>query len=385
MHAREIIDKFGGQTALASLLGKGQSTIAYWARSGAIPAKWQTPLLHLAEARGIPLSAADFMLPIKLEVAGPKSFGNNDLVAVMPSKVAAPSPQGRLDLGIDRQIEIDGIGMGVLSDGTPFLTLRGLARLCGVNHSVIQGINDAWGAPIQASSSREVRLREILASHGETPTSPYIAIQQRSGTFYAYPDSVCLAVLEYYSFDAGANIRDEAKRNYRLLAGKALRDFIYTQVGYDPNNNLPDQWRHFHDRVSLTYNSVPKGYFGIFKEIADMIVTLGQAGLHIDAKFVPDISVGQHWANYWKSQGLEQKHGERIQYEHNYPSYFPQSTSNPQEPWCYPEQSLGDFRRWFREVYIKEGKFKAYIENKVKERALPISFAQLAIAAYVRD
>ncbi len=46
-------------------------------------------------------------------------------------KTATPVQQV-LDLGIERQIEIDGIGMGVLSDGTPFLTGRGLARLCGV-------------------------------------------------------------------------------------------------------------------------------------------------------------------------------------------------------------------------------------------------------------
>lgn len=45
--------------------------------------------------------------------------------------------QGRLDLHIDKQTEIQGIEMGVLSDGTPFLTQRGLARLCGVQNAHI--------------------------------------------------------------------------------------------------------------------------------------------------------------------------------------------------------------------------------------------------------
>jgi len=36
--------------------------------------------------------------------------------------------QGVLDLRVDRETEIQGIGMGVLSDGTPFLTQRGLAH-----------------------------------------------------------------------------------------------------------------------------------------------------------------------------------------------------------------------------------------------------------------
>ena len=379
MHARQIIDRFGGQSALAALLGKTQSTVGHWAKTGIIPAKWSPVLLQLAKDRSVELSAADLVPSNEGAVAGQNTNGINNLVAVMPSKVAA---QARLDIGIDKQIEIDGVGMGVLSDGTPFLTLRGLSRLCGVNHSVIQAINDEWGAHIQPP--RATRIREILASHGDSVAAPYISIQQRSGAFYAYPDNVCLAILEYYSFDA-TPVREEAKKNYRLLAGKALRDFIYTQVGYDPSNVLPDKWRQFHDRVSLTYNSLPKGYFGIFKEIADMIVMLGQKGLHIDSNFVPDISVGQHWAVHWKSNNFDAAYGARVKFEHNYPSYFPQAKSNPQEPWCYPEHALGEFRSWFRDTYIAKGKFQSYLETKVRERALPVSFAQLAIAAYVRD
>lgn len=305
---------------------------------------------------------------------------NNKLAAIVPTKVASHGAQGKLDLGIQKQVEIDGVGMGVLSDGTPFLTLRGLARLCGVNHSVIQGINDEWSQSVQLP--RATRIREIIASHGDQVTQLYYDIPQRSGQMYAYPDYVCLAILEYYSFDAGQNIKEEAKKNYRLLAGKALREFIYTQVGFDPANALPEQWKQFHDRVSLTYNSVPSGYFGIFKEIADMIVTLGQAGLHIDSGFVPDISVGLAWAAHWKKEFLDARFGERIKFEHNYPDYFPQAKSNPQEPWCYPEQALGEFRRWFREIYIGAGKFETYIQGKVRDRALPVSFAQLALAVY---
>jgi hypothetical protein len=64
---------------------------------------------------------------------------------------------------------------------------------------------------------------------------------------------------------------------------------------------------------------------------------------------------------------------------------FPQSASNPQEPWCYPEKALGEFRRWFRETYVGSGKFQSYIEGKVRDKQLPVSFAQLAVAAYVRD
>jgi hypothetical protein len=233
---------------------------------------------------------------------------------------------------------------------------------------------------------RTARIREIIQSHGgRVGDKPYIEIKQRSGSFHAWPDYVCLAVLEYYAFDAGANVKSDAIKNYRLLAGKALRDFIYTQVGYDPSNTVPDVWRQFHDRVSLTYNAVPKGYFSIFKELADMVVTLGQHGLFIDHKFVPDISVGKLWSKHWNEADLASRYGERITYEHNYPSYFPQSLSNPQDACCYPEDAIGEFRRWMRESYIGGGKLQSYIDNKVKERDLPPAFAQIAISAYVRE
>lgn len=384
MHAREIIEKFGGQSALARLLGRPQSTVSYWAKTGKIPIRWWPKLSVLAVEHGWVLRAED-LLSNETPVATLKANGNSALVAIQPASVATaavPPAQGRLDLGIEKVQEVDGVGMGVLTDGTAFLTGRGLARLAGVHHRAIQDITTEWNAP--EAFPRIARIREILASHNITVEQPYIAVQQRSGVFFAYPDVFCMAVLEYFAFDA-ANNPDEAKKNYRLLAGTALRQFIYTQVGYDPKNELPEQWRIFHDRVSLAYNTVPKGYFSIFKEMADMIVTLGQAGLHIDAGFVPDISVGISWAKYWATNNLVQKYGERVKYEHNYPDYFPQSASNPQEPWCYPEDALGEFRRWLRESYIGGGKFETYIIGKVKDRALPPSFAQLAIAAYVRE
>lgn len=65
--AKEIIDKFGGQSALADMIGKGQSTVAYWKKSGAIPAKWRSRLLQLAAEKGLDLQPGDFLSPIKTE------------------------------------------------------------------------------------------------------------------------------------------------------------------------------------------------------------------------------------------------------------------------------------------------------------------------------
>lgn len=309
------------------------------------------------------------------------SIGSNTLSV---NKLPAPPPRNsiattdkQLPLFVDKEKEIDGIGMGVLSDGTAFLTGRGLARLCEVNNARIVEMGQHW--KVESTNAMAEGVKRILREKGVMPEAPYIEINQRSGVFYAYPDYVCLAVLEFYAFDQP---NDHAKKNFRLLAGKSLHDFIYAQVGYDPTNLVPEQWRQFHDRVSLTYNSVPAGYFSVFKEIADIIVHLGQAGLTINDKFVPDISVGIHWGKFWSEQNLDQKYGERVKFEHNYPAYFPQAKSNPQLPWAYPEMALGEFKRWVREVYIRDGKFERYLDDQVAKRMLPPSFAQIAIAAY---
>lgn len=306
----------------------------------------------------------------------------NSMLTPEPRASAITPGQGVLNLQIEKQIEVDGVGMGVLTDGTPFLTGRGLSRLCGISNARIVELSADWHDERRALTKR---VKEILASKSIVVETPHIEINQRSGAFYAYPDALCIAVLEYYAFDAGDGIRDTAIKNFRLLAGKALHDFIYTQVGYDPAQHVPAVWKQFHDRVSLTYNSVPAGYFSVFKEIADMIVTLGQAGLAIDSSFVPDGSVGIHWGKHWKDMGLAEQFGERKEWDHNYPEYFPQAKSNPQPAKCYPESALPEFRRWMRENYIGDGKFTKYINSKIKQKALPASFSQLVIEAYDLD
>src|SRR5947209_4713816 len=59
--ADHIIRKFGGQSALARLIGKGPSTVQYWSRAGVIPTKWHGPLLRLASEQGIELAPEELV------------------------------------------------------------------------------------------------------------------------------------------------------------------------------------------------------------------------------------------------------------------------------------------------------------------------------------
>ena len=58
--------------------------------------------------------------------------------------LAGQIKQALLPLQIERERDVGGVGMGVLSDGTPFLTQRGLAALCGVMNAHIGTISADW-------------------------------------------------------------------------------------------------------------------------------------------------------------------------------------------------------------------------------------------------
>lgn len=293
----------------------------------------------------------------------------------MPGKELAPK-QGKFDFAIEAQAEIDGIGMGVLKNGTAYLTGRGLARLVDMENLHIRTIGIEWEEA--TPPPRTERIKSILAERGITLESAFIRTKDANGTsVHAYPEEVCLAVLEYYAFDA-AKPRQAARDNYRLLAGKALRDLIYNQVGYDPTGaHRFDKW---HERIALNYQSAPKGYFHVFNEAHTIIYELIMAGAEIGEKTVVDISIGQHWSRHWDDNGFDDEYGERCKYPHCYPDSHPQSKSNPQESWCYPLAALGYYRQWLQDEYIEGGKFSGYLERKVGKGELAPSVAQLAIS-----
>lgn len=283
-----------------------------------------------------------------------------------------------LNLKIEVEREVDGVGMGVLSDGSPFLNLRGLASMCGVDSSMITRITGDW--ILSPLKPREQKIRELVRAQGADDSIAFYAIEKNGTIHHAVPAAVCMAILEYYAFDAKTS-NDKASQSYRILARKGFNDFIYAQVGYNPTGASHIAWQQFHDRVSLAYHSVPDGYFSIFKEVADIIVTMIRSGANIGKSFIPDISVGMAWAKYWRAENLEVVYGERKRYDHNYPEYFPQSMSNPQPAYCYPDDALGEFRRWVREAYIVN-QMPRYLESKVKAGELPAPSAVAAIEAF---
>ena len=110
--------------------------------------------------------------------------------------------------------------MGVLSDGTPYLNQRGLAALCGVRNGHIGTISSQWND--REEKPRIQRIKRLLDRAGGRTHAPHVEVTRRGLTHFCYPADICLAILEYYAFEAGSNISETARDNFRLLARRGI-------------------------------------------------------------------------------------------------------------------------------------------------------------------
>jgi hypothetical protein len=249
--------------------------------------------------------------------------------------------------------------------------------MCGVDHTALLRLATDWDN--EKLKPRGQVILKLLAAQGHSADSLYIRTRGKWGETHAYTDSVCMAILEYYAFDAVQADNETAIRNYRLLARSSFSAFIYNRCGYDPDKHIPDSWKNFHDRVLLN-DQIPIGQFSVFREIADLVVNMIQQGCPIDEHTVPDVSVGIAWSEYWVKNGLDKTFGSRTKFPHYYPESFPQSAANPVDAWVYPAAALGEFRVWVYQTYVPQ-KFPKYLEAKVKKGLFLPSRAELLLGA----
>ncbi|EKZ9478276.1 hypothetical protein FMK56_12630 [Klebsiella oxytoca] len=278
--------------------------------------------------------------------------------------------QQDLDLFPVKEIEVDGIQMGVLNNGTPYLTMRGLSRLCGVDSATMVRFTTNWQE--ERSKPRGKKIDAILQSKGLFLDKLYTTVVSQGTETHAYPDTVCMAILEYYAFEAAKNgLFDSttALQNYRALAESTLRRFIFLSVGIDPENPLRGALECFHERL-LMNDQIPLGFFSVFREMADLSLRMVRQNFNFGPGAIPDISVGMLWSKHWVASNLDDKYGIRIKHPHVYPDWFPQAKSGPVEAWIYPDDALGEFRRWMQNEYI-QNRLTPYLLKKVSDGSLP--------------
>src|SRR5690606_28193016 len=118
------------------------------------------------------------------------------------------------------ETEVDGIHMGVLQDGSAFMALRGLARMCDIDHSALLRLANNWGE--ESLKPRGKVISNLIAKNGHPGDILYTRFTGLYGDTHAFPAPVCMAVLEYYAFEAGRHRTEEAARNFRVLARRSF-------------------------------------------------------------------------------------------------------------------------------------------------------------------
>jgi len=292
--------------------------------------------------------------------------------------------QGNLSLYSEVEVTVDGISMGVLNDGTPYLTLYGLAKLCGIDDTPLRVFTSNWKT--EKFKPRGSKVASYLELHGHKNVNELFTrtVNKQGVETHAYPDYVCMSILQYYAFDATGFDNTQARNTFIRLAGYTLKRMIYEQSGYhQPNASVIGQsWNVFQQRI-VSNDDVPIGYFSIFREMADLTVKLINSEFKLDPYSIPDISVGGRWATYWKENMLAVTHGDRILHPHNYPDDFPQSKGTQKTAYIYPNSALGVFRDWLNTTYVNDH-LKTYLATKVQKKALPAPQAEKIIKALQR-
>lgn len=275
--------------------------------------------------------------------------------------------QNQLTLNINplKHQEVDSIQMGVLPTGETYMSLRGLARFCGVNHSVIQDLAREWsdGSLFEKARGKKIiGTFQRLTHRDDIPSSMFTVIETNNTLFptiHAVPEQVCIAVLQYYALHARLDDNSIAIENFEKAAAFGLRKYIYQKLDFDFDRIKDHCWELLKERI--LYNSDPAGYFTTFSESTSMIANFVRYGIIIDERTMIDGSVGSVWGRYWTSHNLESEFGPRVKIPHQFPKSYPQLDPMVN---AYPTDALPAFRNWFNDVYLAE-KFGQYLSRKV--------------------
>lgn len=148
---------------------------------------------------------------------------------------------------VEIQIErvVNGIQMGVLVDGTPYISQPSLADLCGVSQATIESISLQWNEkPLQP---RIVKIKESLAEVGfAAPTTPHVTARWKGKERVCYPTNICISIIRYYAVEAGPNCQAKARESFWWLVKSALQDLSPKSTGNDSQNRSatppPRRW-----------------------------------------------------------------------------------------------------------------------------------------------
>jgi hypothetical protein len=273
--------------------------------------------------------------------------------------------------------EYQGIECGVRQDGQTFMTLRGAARVCGVEASSVHKLlsTEASADTTQGGVSQSPGLNNTpfglaLAQYGHVGAL-FEPLQVGDQVTHALPETVYSALIMYYAV-LGRHKTEEAQQAQRTLLRAGGRALVYELTGYQAPSSAASKHQptldvYYERREASTLP--PLGYFNVFGQLTDVLIRLLDKGaLPFNDKCILDISAGKYWADVWRAQNLEARFGRSIKARFRYPASFRQARARNLTVTAYPMPALGDFHHTLQR-YMSE-QFPRYIIRKVDDGSI---------------
>lgn len=273
------------------------------------------------------------------------------------------------DLEVIQSVAIAGlpVEVGILPDGTPFMSGRELARACGISNSTLVG----WGemTPQLGDRYRAGKMAELLATYGYSGDRFFVPIPD--GTKFggranvsAYPYKVCMAFLDYYAFEAN---KEEARNSLRVLSEKQLPQFIEQTVREQANPPLKAKPQPPRVKSTSPFQTrplregIPIGYFTV-RQIMSSDQARSLPALPLSERQTALLTnIDKAWSRYWTIHQLALIFGDRFPV----PQLSLNDWARPRQ-YVYPNTVLDEFKDWLYKQYIPE-RFPSYLQRKKQQ------------------
>lgn len=256
MGAKKVIDKFGSQTVLAALIGKGQSTIAYWAKVDFIPEKWHQMILDLAKREGIYLSKEDFLIDIESNFAD----SNIEISKIDNSKGGELVPHNEILDAINSHFLFYASNDGtvkvqvILGDETVWASQKGMSEIFGVDvRTVNEHLQNVFRSG-EIDINSVIRKSRITAADGKSYDTNFynldaiISIGYRVNSYQATQfRKWATSVLKEYLIK-GFALDDERLKQGGQLFGKDYFDELLERV-----REIRASERRFYQKITDIY------------------------------------------------------------------------------------------------------------------------------------
>jgi hypothetical protein len=244
---KNIVQRFGGQTALAKRIGINQSGVAYWVKTGNIPSKWHPMLLEIAQSSGIALEATELTFQDKSTTVPGVSSANLAMSQYSPVSSLTPFMFYASNDGSVR-VQV------MLGDETVWASQKGMAEIFDIDvRTVSEHLQNIFKTNELEESTAIRKFRIVVDSGNDSNVNFYnldaiISVGYRVNSFQATQfRRWATTVLKNYLIK-GFVLDDERLKQGNQMFGKDYFDELLEKI-----REIRASERRFYQKITDLY------------------------------------------------------------------------------------------------------------------------------------